>query len=101
MNDFWLYPEDDEKIFFEICKDFEEQYPEFQKSKSLRDVDDSLVRVYEFKKKKVVIILERVGFLKLWQEQISTYVNFQKNGIKPYRKTNFYRTDMRVMLCFC
>ena len=82
MNDFWIYPEDDEKIFFEICKDFEEQYPEFQKSRLLRDVDDSLVQVYEFKKKKVVIILERCWFFEIMARTNIDLSEFSKKWYK-------------------
>ncbi|MBQ8209429.1 MAG: hypothetical protein IJZ35_02460 [Clostridia bacterium] len=86
MNEFWLYPEDDEEIFFEICKDFETQYPQFQKTRLLRDVDDSLVQPYAFKNKEVIIILERCWFYEIMARTNIDLTEFSDNWNKKYKE---------------
>ena len=67
MDEYWLFPKDDKIIFFDICKDFELNYPEFHKSKLLVDVDGSLIQPYKYGNLEVVIILERCW----WNEIIA------------------------------
>ena len=67
MDEYWLFPKDDETIFFDICNDFELIYPEFCKSELLVDVDGSLVQPYRSRDLEVIIILERCW----WNEIIA------------------------------
>ena len=66
MEEFFLYPKDDSKTFFELCALFEKTYPNFVKEPILSDpLDDQLFQNYHCGELQAVIILERLWFYEI------------------------------------
>ena len=83
MTEYWLYPKDDEEKFFEICADFEKEYPMFNKEELLVDpLDDQLIQAYNYQDKKVIITLERLWFYEIIARSDIDLTNFARKHDK-------------------
>lgn len=66
MNEYFLYPEDDKNVFFEICKKFENKYPMFSKEELYFDpLEGEFLQSYKYNGKHVTIILERLWLFEI------------------------------------
>lgn len=72
MKEYTIYPEDDKQKFYELCRLFEQTYPQFIKEKLLvNPLDEELIQAYHYEDKRAVIVLERV-----WLYEIELRANF-------------------------
>lgn len=94
MKEYTIYPEDNEQKFHELCRVFEQTYPQLVKEKLLVDpLDEELIQAYQFEDKRAVIVLERVWFCEIQlranfvPEEYLALLQLEKSDGMPQSKT--------------